>query len=166
MRNPLSISDIKKHPLYEKALEKLRENAPVIPLSPETEDREARFLIADMMGVKYERTDQWPVPESPDAWKDSIHEDHVICMICGEKLKLLTKAHLRKHGGDKAEYRRHFNIPFNVPLASDILIEERRRAMSLNKIWKYKKESPPVRKKVEKIEKIASDDFDDLLGLS
>ena len=167
MRNPFSIRDIKKHPLYEQALEKLRQNASVIPLAPETEDKEIRFIIADMMNLKYQRTDQWPVVDDPDAWKNTIHEDHVVCMICGEKLKLLTKAHLRKHGGDKAEYRRHFHIPFTVPLASDDLIEERRKAMTLNKIWKYKKEHPPVKKKVEeKIEKIESDNFDDLLGLS
>lgn len=166
MRNPFSVKDIRKHPLYEQAVEKLKEKTFIVPLSPETEEKELRFIIADMMNLKYKRTDQWPVVTDPEAWKESIHEDHVVCMICGEELKLLTKAHLRKHGGDKAEYRRHFHIPFNVPLASDNLLEERRKAMGRNKIWKYKKERPPIKKKVEKVEKIEAVNFDDLLGLS
>lgn len=160
--NPATIKDVSEHPLYEKAREALVERRQVIPVPEDMEESVIREIIADLMNCGKEK---WPEPESPDAWRKSLGKDYVVCMICGEQMKLLTKAHLKRHGADKASYRRHFHIPSDVPLASESLLDERRRAMSLNRIWLYKNGKKPPREKKEKKEDVANETFDSLLGL-
>ena len=140
--NPMQMADISKHPLFEKAYELAVKDKRT--MHPHEIAKQIRLIIASLTGVGYSvpgaRTIQsWPLPTSQDGWKESIQEDYIQCLICGERKKLLTEPHIKKHGGTKNEYREHFFIPPGTALASKKLIERRRDDIKTSEIWKARK---------------------------
>lgn len=167
--NPFKLKNIAGHPLFEKAMALAKERQKVMPMAPEEANAFIREAIAEMMGVDGARVKSmaaWPKPESPDAWQDSIAHDEITCMICGGKMRLLTNAHLRRHGGDKNDYRRHFGFPPDVQLACPDLLEEKRRSIAKNQIWKFRNGGKirSEKRKAESAEPVL--DFNQLLGLN
>ena len=64
-------------------------------------------------------------PSAPTG-TDSIGENEVVCLICGEKRKVINK-HLRKeHSMSASEYKEQFNIPQTVKLTAKSYSETRR----------------------------------------
>lgn len=140
-QNPWEMVDITQHRLYKTAMRVALRQKKTINMKPKSLTKYIRRLIAEMTGygkTEGESKKDWPIPESPTAWEESIGDDYIVCMICGMKGQLLTEPHLRHHGGSKAEYRRHFHIPRDVQLAARSFLECRRKSILKNKIWEAK----------------------------
>lgn len=91
-------------------------------------------LITDTHGalVKLGQPEASPEPERMPAVaiRASVKPDHIICLECGMKAKML-KRHLRTaHGLDESAYRTRWNLPFSYPLTAPNY-SERRRSLAL-----------------------------------
>ncbi len=68
----------------------------------------------------------------------SIREKSIICLVCGESFKVITKKHLAKHGLDAASYRERFGLPKGKPLACKALVAARKKKMEEMELWKFR----------------------------
>jgi len=66
------------------------------------------------------------------SWKQSIGKNAITCLICGEKMKTLTRHLNTKHEMKPGEYRKQFGIPSKQSLAAKAYSESRRQ-MALDK---------------------------------
>lgn len=144
--DPLTMTDISGHPLFKLAYEMAYEySRQVKPMTPGEISIYVRHTIASLSGYDFEKKRtinnklEWPVPLSVNAWEQSITEDHITCMICGKKMKLLTRLHIKNHGGTKADYYEHFQIPSDVRLCAQEVTELRRHLISKQCIWQQRK---------------------------
>ena len=143
--NPMSMSDITQHPNYKEALAFVQAQANHEKMEPPAFANRIRQTIASLTGVSHPISeavsiDNWPMPVSVDAWKQSIEKDSITCLICGKKYKIIGEPHIMSHGGSKADYKRHFGIPSGTPLASLSLVDKRRKDMMTSRIWERKKD--------------------------
>lgn len=150
--DPFTMSDITRHPAYRDAYDLAMQKHRAEPMSPSEITEYIRQIIASFTGAGRPGGPSpldWPKPASPDAWQDYITEDSITCMICLQKYQLLTKAHLRHHGGNKKQYRAHFGIPADVSLAAKGLVEQRRKDIATTRIWELRnrerRDAQPVR---------------------
>ena len=60
--------------------------------------------------------------------QDSIQNDKVICLECGEEMKQLTVRHLSSHGMSQKEYRKKYGFTMRTPLAAKSLTKARSKA--------------------------------------
>jgi predicted transcriptional regulator len=67
-------------------------------------------------------------PPAPVDAMESIKEDFVLCLICGEKMKQLTVRHLKSHDLDAKAYRKQFKIPAGQPLSARSVTKQRKEA--------------------------------------
>jgi predicted transcriptional regulator len=58
--------------------------------------------------------------------RSSVKPDHVICLNCGTKLKMLKRHLSTEHGQTPAEYRAHWNLPADYPIVAPNYAEARR----------------------------------------
>ncbi len=49
--------------------------------------------------------------------RDSIHEDYVVCLECGRKMRHITKSHLKTHGLTTKEYKKKHGFRMRDSLA-------------------------------------------------
>jgi hypothetical protein len=80
----------------------------------------------------------WPTRPSADAWKGSIGEAAVRCMICGQESRILSAPHLRRHGGTRELYKEHFGIPVRESLMCGEVRAQRQEAMRETRAWECK----------------------------
>lgn len=151
--SPMDIQDITRHPHYRDAFEIAMQAHRVKPMTPSEFTAYVRQTICSLTGDPVSRAggigpSNWPVPKDPDEWQESIETDGITCMICHKKFQLLTKAHIRKHGGTKKQYRDHFHIPPDVTLAASGLVEQRRREIEVSRIWELKDKEKKPRKRI------------------
>lgn len=80
---------------------------------------------------------------TPSEVKKSIGKDSITCLICGAKMRVLTK-HLREaHGLTPAEYRSQFGIAKTQALAARSLSEAKRaQALTLDLAGNLRKKMP------------------------
>jgi predicted transcriptional regulator len=60
---------------------------------------------------------------------ESIREDVIICLECGQEHKQLSHTHLRQHGLSPDEYRRKYGLPPKQPLTARS-VSDRRKALA------------------------------------
>lgn len=149
--DPMTMPDITRHPLFREAYDLAMQKHRATPMSPADITLYIRQIIASFTGMSISAINgqsslTWPVPAHPDEWQDFIKDDLITCMICHKSYKLLTKAHLRHHGGTKKQYKAHFNIPAEVPLASKELVAQRRKDIEKNRIWELRRKNRPPRR--------------------
>lgn len=58
---------------------------------------------------------------------ESILQDKIICLECGEEMQVLDRRHLEKHNLTPEQYIKKYNFPFNQPLMSGDELERRRQ---------------------------------------
>jgi len=71
--------------------------------------------------------------------KKAITENHVTCLCCGKKFKVLTKKHLAVHGLTPEEYRAKYGYKKTQALAAKALVRERRKKMKEMALWLRRK---------------------------
>jgi predicted transcriptional regulator len=63
-----------------------------------------------------------PEPEAPPApavsVKKSVQDEHIICLECGKKMKMLKRHLNTDHGMTPAEYRARWNLPADYPMVA------------------------------------------------
>lgn len=79
------------------------------------------------------------VPSSPPVAREYTRDEalasiladpeHVVCLICGQKKKVLTKGHMKLHGITMEEYRRRYNFLNTDPLVCQNTLEARSESM-------------------------------------
>ena len=75
---------------------------------------------------------------SPKSSSRSIREKCIICLVCGESFRVITKKHLAKHGLDAVSYRERFGLPKGKPLACKALVAARKKKMEEMELWKLR----------------------------
>jgi predicted transcriptional regulator len=72
---------------------------------------------------------QAPAPEKPEpavAVRRSIGSDHLTCLVCGKKQRLLKRHLAAAHDLTPAEYRRMFDLKVDYPMVAPSYAEMRR----------------------------------------
>ena len=59
---------------------------------------------------------------------ESIQENKVICLECGDEMRQLTQKHLVSHGMNQREYRKKYGFTMRTPLAAKSLTKARSKA--------------------------------------
>ena len=81
------------------------------------------------------------LPEvAPEEAKKSIREKTITCLVCGKKMKVLTKRHLDSHGITPEEYRENYGFKKNTPLVAKELIRQRKEKMQEMRLWERRKD--------------------------
>ena len=74
--------------------------------------------------------------------KASVKPDHIVCLICGSKQKML-KRHLRaNHGISAAEYKAEFGLPASYQLTAPNYAKMRSEHARANGLGKSRKKTP------------------------
>jgi len=58
---------------------------------------------------------------------DSIQQDKIICLECGQEFKQISHTHLKGHSLTPKEYRKKYNLPAKQPLTARSLSEKRKQ---------------------------------------
>jgi predicted transcriptional regulator len=66
-----------------------------------------------------------PGPEPAVSARKSVTPDHVICMVCGEKQKMLKRHLMTAHDLTPEAYRAKFGLPADHPLVAPNYAEKR-----------------------------------------
>jgi predicted transcriptional regulator len=70
-----------------------------------------------------------PVEELPDpavSIRASVKKDHIVCLDCGKKMKMLKRHLMTEHGLTIDEYRARWNLPGDYPMVAPNYAETRR----------------------------------------
>lgn len=58
---------------------------------------------------------------------DSIQQDRIICLECGQRFRQISHTHLSIHGLTPQEYRKKYRLPAKQPLTARSLTEKRKQ---------------------------------------
>jgi predicted transcriptional regulator len=58
---------------------------------------------------------------------DSIQEDKIICLECGQEFKQISHTHLKNHSLTPKDYRKKYHLPKKQPLTARSLSEKRKQ---------------------------------------
>ena len=58
--------------------------------------------------------------------RSSVKPDHVVCLDCGKKMKMLKRHLSTDHGFSTDEYRQRWNLPADYPMVAPNYAEKRR----------------------------------------
>lgn len=85
-------------------------------------------LVSDVHQALASLVDRQSTPEAPEpvvSVRASVKKDHLVCLVCGEKMKML-KRHLRvQHDMEPKDYRAAYNLPEDYPLVASDYAERR-----------------------------------------
>ncbi|MBO6528240.1 MucR family transcriptional regulator [Erythrobacter sp.] len=56
----------------------------------------------------------------------SVKKDHIVCLDCGKKMKLLKRHLMTEHGMTVEEYRARWDLPVDYPMVAPDYAEKRR----------------------------------------
>lgn len=65
-------------------------------------------------------------PEPAVSIRASVKPDHIICLECGAKHKMLKRHLMTAHGLEEGEYRQRWNLPDSYPLTAPNYAQKRR----------------------------------------
>lgn len=67
-----------------------------------------------------------PRPEPAVSPRASVKRDHLVCMTCGKKMKMLKRHLATEHGMSPLEYREQWELPADYPMVAPAYAETRR----------------------------------------
>lgn len=65
-------------------------------------------------------------PEPVVSVRASVKKDHLVCLVCGKKMKILKRHLAAEHGMSPEEYRQAYNLSGDYPLVASDYAETRR----------------------------------------
>ena len=65
-------------------------------------------------------------PEPAVSIRSSVKKDHVVCLDCGKKMKMLKRHLMTEHGMTVDEYRQRWNLGSDYPMVAPAYAETRR----------------------------------------
>lgn len=124
------------NPYLEQAMEMVKAQAGVKQMTPaeivEMTKEVAEGLNDYVSGTEEVESEiQEPVIEP----KRAIRLNHIICVECGAKFKILSKKHLESHGLTPDEYREKWGYKKGTSLVCKSVTQKRREKIASTKIW-------------------------------
>ncbi|MHA6318111.1 Ros/MucR family transcriptional regulator [Altererythrobacter sp. CAU 1778] len=65
-------------------------------------------------------------PEPAVTVRASVKKDHIVCLDCGKKMKMLKRHLMTEHGMSIDDYRSRWNLPADYPMVAPDYAETRR----------------------------------------
>lgn len=93
---------------------------------------EAKFLTAEQPQEPEQLVPAVPV-------KKSVHEDYIICLEDGKKMKLLKRYVMREYGLTPDEYRQKWGLPYDYPMVAPNYAKKRSQLAKENGLGKRSK---------------------------
>lgn len=83
-------------------------------------------VFTALSGLGGDETAPEAPPEPAVAVRSSVKKDHVVCLDCGKKMKMLKRHLSTEHGMTPEEYRARWNLGPDYPLVAPNYAETRR----------------------------------------
>ena len=72
------------------------------------------------------QTTEEPRPDPIVSIRASVKKDHIVCLDCGKKMKMLKRHLMTDHGMTVEEYRARWDLPVDYPMVAPDYAEKRR----------------------------------------
>lgn len=83
-------------------------------------------IYAALSGLGHDQAAEEETPEPAVSVRASIKKDHLVCLDCGKKMKMLKRHLSTEHGMTPAEYRDRWNLSSDYPMVAPEYAEKRR----------------------------------------
>lgn len=83
-------------------------------------------VYSALSGLGSEETAPEPAPEPAVSIRSSVKKDHLVCLDCGKKMKMLRRHLSSEHDMSPAEYRERWNLSTDYPMVAPDYAETRR----------------------------------------
>jgi len=79
-----------------------------------------------LAGLGADTAQEEPTPEPAVSLRSSVKKDHIVCLDCGKKMKMLKRHLMTEHGMTVEEYRQRWNLGTDYPMVAPDYAETRR----------------------------------------
>lgn len=79
-----------------------------------------------LAGLGPDASQEEPTPEPAVSLRASVKKDHIVCLDCGKKMKMLKRHLMTEHGMTVEEYRQRWNLGADYPMVAPDYAETRR----------------------------------------
>lgn len=79
-----------------------------------------------LAGLGTDTAQEEPTPEPAVSLRASVKKDHIVCLDCGKKMKMLKRHLMTEHGMTVDEYRQRWNLGTDYPMVAPDYAETRR----------------------------------------
>ncbi|MFL0356151.1 MucR family transcriptional regulator [Erythrobacter sp. GH1-10] len=83
-------------------------------------------VYAALSGLGENDNEEEPRPEPAVSIRSSIKKDHIVCLDCGKKMKMLKRHLSTEHGLTPEEYKARWELSADYPLVAPNYAETRR----------------------------------------
>lgn len=83
-------------------------------------------VFSALSGLGDDTAAEEPRPEPAVSIRSSIKKDHVVCLDCGKRMKMLKRHLSTEHGMSPEEYKARWELPADYPLVAPNYAETRR----------------------------------------
>ena len=83
-------------------------------------------VYSALSGLGGEMASDSPRPEPAVSVRSSIKKDHIVCLDCGKKMKMLKRHLSTEHDMTPEEYKARWELPADYPLVAPAYAETRR----------------------------------------
>lgn len=79
-----------------------------------------------LSGLGHDEEEEEAAPEPAVSIRSSVKKDHIVCLECGKKMKMLKRHLSTEHDLSPEEYRARYNLSSDYPLVAPDYAEKRR----------------------------------------
>lgn len=83
-------------------------------------------VYSALAGLGGDATPDEPAPEPAVSVRSSVKKDHIVCLDCGKKMKMLRRHLSSEHGMSPQEYREKWGLGADYPMVAPDYAETRR----------------------------------------
>ena len=83
-------------------------------------------VFSALSGLGDDEAQEEPRPEPAVTIRSSIKKDHIVCLDCGKKMKMLKRHLSTEHDMTPEEYKARWELPADYPLVAPNYAETRR----------------------------------------
>ena len=83
-------------------------------------------IYSALAGLGSESEAEEATPEPAVSVRSSVKKDHLVCLDCGKKMKMLKRHISTEHDMSPADYRARWNLPADYPMVAPDYAETRR----------------------------------------
>jgi len=83
-------------------------------------------VYSALSGLGTQVTVEEPAPQPAVSVRSSVKKDHLVCLDCGKKMKMLRRHLSSEHDMSPADYRERWSLPADYPMVAPDYAETRR----------------------------------------